>query len=790
MEVIRNENVSDQYSHGMTVYSIEVSRRRMVCDWRDGLKLVQRRILYAMLEAHCDSSSKKSSKIVGDTMGNYHPHGDSSIYDAIKHMSNWFECYYPLIKGFGNFGSMQGDNAAAPRYTEVKLSEYSMYTMMSELLEARQVTDWVKTYNEELEEPEYFPCKLPNLLINGTFGIAIGFTVGVPKHNLGEVIDATINLIKHPDAPVVLIPDQAMPCDIIDTNWKSICNKGRGSFKVRARIDIETHKDCYWLIIKSTPDLVFFDKGKAKNEGIKYKIEEMVKESKLPQITEIMEDSHKKDMRIVLKLRRGSDPNYVKEMLYRNTQLETTITVNFEVLDGIKLMRMSYKSYLQAFIMQRKSTKFRYYCLKLQNAKTKYHEKEAYIKLLESGDIDDIIKKIRKLKNSDDSYLMEYLISKLNITDIQARFIMNVNLKKLSIAYLEQYKQEYKELKAIADECLNKITHEELLEQDIIDELLYAKNKFNRPRNCRIIKMSDANNIPSGKFNIVFTEQNFVRKIGENEKITSYKGDNPKLVVNVDNTANLIIFSDRGRAFKLPVHKIPISEKNSQGIDIRVLVKKMMGNIVDVLYEPTIIELTKEATDKHFLVMLTAGNSIKKMDLEDFVNVTPSGLIYTKLADDDIVKSVQIVSNNSDIVIYSDKKALRVSMESIPHYRRSTYGVNAMNTKEPLDGFSVIENGTNNDIVVITQNGKANRFLSVALPKSDRNKAGNSVIKLGKADKLLKVFTLSPDQSLEIHTTKESKVIHVSDIPMASSISSGEKVISTKGDVILKCNVI
>ena len=281
MEIIENKNVVEQYKTHMAIYSIETSRRRMVPDWRDGLKLSQRRILYAMLQyGHCDKRFMKTAKIVGDTMGNLHPHGDAAIADAIKHLTNWWECYEPLIENQSNFGSMQGDGAAAPRYTEAKLSQYSIECLLSEMMDNKQVVDWAPTYNNLDMEPEYFPAKVPNLLINGTFGISVGFTTGIPSHSINDVIDATINLIHNPDAPVVLIPEQCMPCDIIEANWKSISNKGRGTFRARARIEIEKHKDCYWLIIKSTPDMVYFDKGKAENGGEKYKIIDMVKAGK------------------------------------------------------------------------------------------------------------------------------------------------------------------------------------------------------------------------------------------------------------------------------------------------------------------------------------------------------------------------------------------------------------------------------------------------------------------------------------------------------------------------------
>ena len=789
MEIIENKNVVEQYKTHMAIYSIETSRRRMVPDWRDGLKLSQRRILYAMLQyGHCDKRFMKTAKIVGDTMGNLHPHGDAAIADAIKHLTNWWECYEPLIENQSNFGSMQGDGAAAPRYTEAKLSQYSIECLLSEMMDNKQVVDWAPTYNNLDMEPEYFPAKVPNLLINGTFGISVGFTTGIPSHSINDVIDATINLIHNPDAPVVLIPEQCMPCDIIEANWKTISNKGRGTFRARAIIEIEKHKDCYWLIIKSTPDMVYFDKGKAENGGEKYKIIDMVKAGKIPQITDIVEDSNKNNMRIIIKLRRGSDPNYVKEILYKNTQLESSFTVNFEVLDGIHLVRMSYKSYLQAFIMQRMNTKTRYYCIQLQNARTEYHKKEAYIKALESGKIDEIIHMIRNRKTIDDNDLIEYLIKKLKITDIQAKFIINANLKSLSIAYLSKYKEDYKRCKDIEKECLAKITNDDIIKNEIVEELLYFKKKYGKPRRCKVIKQSEANGIPSGRFKIIITENNYVKKINETDPVYAYKGDSPKHVLRVDNTENILLFSEKGRVFKLPVHKVPITEKNSVGIDIRILIKGLMSNIVKVIYEPDLISLAK-TKQKHFLTIVTQNNYIKKMDLDDFMNVAPSGLLYTKVNGDDVVKDVQIVPFDSDIIIYSNKKALRIGMDQVPHFKRSTLGNLAMNTKDPIDGFTVLSLNSAPYIIATTENGKVNKISASALPKSDRNKAGNNVIKLAKGDKLFSVNVLNDNNKLIAKCMNGTQEILVKDIPILSSISSGTKIINTKNNALVRIEV-
>ena len=434
-EEIIQKNASEAYVSDMVRYSIETNRRRAFPDYKDGLKLVQRRTLYAMaFLLPCSRELVKTAQVTGRVMGELHPHGDSSIDDVIKILSNWFDRYIPLIYSESNMGSMQGDGAAASRYTEVMLSQFTKEAIFSEMKENENIVDWTPTFTGKAKEPEYLPVKVPLLLINGCLGIGTGKSTNIPCHNINEVIDATLNIIDNPDAPVVLVPDQCMPCEIIDANWKQICNSGNGSFKVRAKIDIEIEdkgkaNEHYMLVVKSTPDRVWIDDGK--DTGVHYQINELIEKGRLPQITDLVENSHDKDMRYEIHLKKGSDPNYVRDYLYKATSLQVTQSVNFEVLNGIEPMeRMSYKSYLQAFIEQRCITKYRYYCLKLQDARTQLHEKEICIMLIESGKVNELTKKIQKSKLKNDSELVNWLINLFNITDLQAKFILNYPMKK------------------------------------------------------------------------------------------------------------------------------------------------------------------------------------------------------------------------------------------------------------------------------------------------------------------------------------------------------------------------
>ena len=791
-ETIITGNVLDEYVKDMQIYAIAVNRKQSVPDVRDSLKVGARRIMtsaYLNTKIYYNGPYSKCAGLVGDVLAKYHPHGDSSVYGVIVSLCNWFDYKMPLLDGHGNFGNMIGTGAAAYRYTECKLSEFGQECVIGDLAKSKDIVDWVPNFNDTLLEPEYLPVKVPLLLINGTMGIGIGMKTEIPTHNFGEVIDATVALIDDPNAKVILIPDHYMGCDIVDANWKAISNTGQGNYRVRAHIDIEMVKDIPYLHIRGVPnDVTLFKvKSNKENEGVIAKIEEMMKDGRLPQIDDIYSDTKGENLDYVIKLTKGSDPYYVKDYLYKNTLLENSYRVNFEVLEGIDIKRFSYKSYLEYFIDFSILLKFRSYAAQYQKAKTELIRNRLYIMILESGEIENIQKEIRSMKDVSPEAKNKYkekLIKRFKVTDIEAQYIMDMDQTKAAIGYLPIYKKKALELEQVCADCFEKMNNDDLLKAELREELLYFKKKYNTPRTCNVVK-AVGDTIPQGEFRIVVTENNFIKKLAINDPINSYRGDAVKFTLKVDNTENILLFDKYGRVFRLPVHKIALCAANSAGFDLRLLIKNCTSDIISIMYEPTVKELAKLVNTKYFLVVVTAGNCIKKLDLDDFLNVPPSGILYTKLNEGDYVQDITIIPNNLDVIIYSDKKALRFNMNEIPHYRRTAVGVIAMKTNEAIDGISVIYNGAEY-VVVVTKSGKFNKFNISGMKCSNRTKAGNSVIKLGKTDSIVNIYGVSDSDTIRCVTESGPVDIAVSDIPVQSSVSVGKKMC----DNIIKTHVI
>lgn len=773
----------EQFKTDYTRYGIYILYRRVLSDYRDGLKPVQRRILWAMYKnTKAITSRVKSAAVVGDVMKLYHPHGDAAVYGTIKPLVNWFETYIPLIDPEGNFGTFQGDPMAASRYTEIKLTKFTIDAILGDIIDSPEAVDWSDNYSGTTKEPDYLPVKVPLLLVNGSFGIGVGMRADIPTHNLGEVIDATITLMDNPNAEITLIPDHCMNCEIIETDFAKICRSGFGHYRVRGRIVEEDYKGKKALVIKSVPNLTFLN-------TIVNKIEELIKAKKIIQIESCFDESTVEDMRYVIILRNGSDPNYVKEVIYKNTNLEQTIRVNFETLNGLTPLRLSYKAYLLSFIDFRMMTKFRVYSNKLQAIQTKIHERDAYIKVLESGEIDNIIEMIKKQRTVDDSYLIEYLIKKLKITDLQASYIIGADLKKLSYGYLMKYKQEAVELNAAKDELMRHIMDDRIIKEDIRQELIEIKQKYGKPRNCRVVSLSEASEVPQGSMTIAITEQNFIRKVPTGTNLGTFKNDTLKTTITLDNTDSVLIFDEMGKVFKLPVHKIPFTDKNTNGIDVRFLVKSLTANIGTVIPESVFKNLYDKGVhnNKHYIVTLTTSGLIKRMDLDDFVTVPPSGIIYAKIDKGDSIKDIVIAHSSFNIIVYSDRKAVNMPVNDIPYLKRNTKGYRAMSNVDYVDGMCVIYNGCT-DIVVVTESGRVNRINVVnGLPNSGRGKSGCNIIKLGANDRIVGVVSGTNNDILHVKCTDTDIVIPVQNLKIGSSISTGDKVITTKGNKILHC---
>lgn len=708
---------------------------------------------------------------------------NSSIYMTIKPLANWFETYIPLIDPKGNFGTFQGDPCAASRYTECKLSKFALENVLGDLIDSPEAVDWSPTYNEATKEPDYLPVKVPLLLINGSFGIGLGLRAEIPSHNLVEVIDATLALMDNPNIDITLVPDHCMPCEIINTDFAKISNAGFGHYKVRGKIDVEEYKGKRALVIKSVPNLTYLN-------NITDKIEDLIKKKKIIQIDNCFDESTVSDMRYVIVLKPGADPEYVKDVIYKNTGLEQTLRVNFETLNGLNPLRMSYKSYLLSFIDFRKMTKFRVYSNRLQAVQTKIHERDAYIKALESGEIDNVINIIKKQKEVDDIALIEYLVKKLKITDLQAKYIIEADLKKLSYGYLEKYKAEAKELECIKSELMNHIMDDRIIENDIRQELLDIRAKYGKPRKCAII-VDNSNEIPKGEMTIAITEKNYIRKVPGGSAIGGFKNDSLRTLIKLDNTDSILIFDEMGKVFKLPVHKVPFTDKNSNGTDIRFLIKSLTSNINTIIPEGVVKSLSEKGcpNNKHYLVTLTNNGLIKRMDLDDFTAVPPSGILYLKLDHGDFVKDIVIAHSAFNLVVYSDRKAVMMNVNEAPYLKRNTKGSRAMSNVDHVDGLCIIHNDCT-DIAAITESGKINRVGIVqGLTNTGKGKSGLNLIKLSSGDKIASVVSGNVNDIIHIKGTESDTVIPFSDLKVGSSISGGDKLISTRNNKILRCYV-
>lgn len=799
-ERIIDVDAKERYIRDYGTYSIYAIGTRVSPSFQDGLIQVQRRIVYGMFaETKAVPGKKvKSARVYGDIMGKFHPHGDSAIYDAMDVLAVPWKSMIPLIEPHGGWGTIDGDKQSAGRYTECNMSQFAYDFVIGNLKESKHIVNWVDTYTNQDKEPEFLPVKIPLLLVNGGSRIGVGMKFDASKHNLKEVLIELKKKILNPNHVVFLKPDMCQPCQIINTNWKALCNTGFGSYKVRGLMEVTTitpdisdnkkYKNKPAIKITSTPDYVTLNK-------IKEDIEKrLVEEKKCPQIIDIIDDNgddkseeecNKQKINCYIVLENGSDPKYVMDMIYKHTDMQSTFTENFQVLYEYNTTRWSYNHFMEKWIEWDKLTYTKYYYSLMQQYKTKLYEKEAFIKAIQSDKIDELINRIRKRKTTDSNENIEWVIKTLGIGKIQARFILSSRLETLSEGYLNKYIQEAKKLTNEINILRSKILDENLLIQDIIKDIDECIAKYGKPRNCTFIDESEINDIPKGTFKLVITEKNFIKKIPVNDNIGSLRDDRAKQILTVENTESIFIFDCLGKVYKLPISKIPVSDKGTNGIDVRLMIKNLTSNITKVIYQPLLEDLRKKVV-KHFLMIQSKNGYIKKLDIGDIIGAMPSGLVYTKLSENDYVNDIEIVPEGMDIIVYSDNKALRYNSNEVPQLKRNTIGNKSIKS-DYIDGLCLITPVMTN-IIVITEKGYINRFSSVALqPQSRAKNQGSSVIKLGAGDKIKYIFGCKDDSIIHYSTQEVSDAeIPVSDLKIGSSVSTGKRLIK---DNIVKCVV-
>lgn len=707
-------------------YAMSVIVARALPDVRDGLKPVHRRILYAMWNLGLKPTSKflKSARVVGDVMGKYHPHGDAAIYDSMVRMAQDFSMRSPLVHGQGNFGSMDGDSAAAMRYTEAKLKSLAV-EMLTDI--EKDTVDLSPNYDGSQREPRVLPSKLPNLLLNGQMGIAVGMATNIPPHNLGEICDAVTHLIEKPKCTVedlvehIKGPD--FPTGGIIYNKKDILQAyatGKGGIVVRAKTDIQEDKaGKFKIVVTEVP----FQVNKAK---LIEKIATLVQEKKLEGIKDLRDESNKDGVRVVIELKKDAYPKKILNRLFKLTDLQTTFHVNLIALvDGIQPRLLNVKTVLEEFIKHRQEVVRRRTQFELSKAKDRAHILEGLKKALDK--IDAIISTIRGSKDREEA--KANLMKKFKFTERQAQAILEMRLQQLANMERKKIEDELKEKLALIKELEALLASEKKILAVIKKEVKEVREKHADPRRTKIIahgvkEFSATDLIPNEPTIIFVTRDGYIKRMPVDTFKTQNRGGKGVIglttkeedvidrIISTNTHDNMLFFTTRGRVFQLKAYDIPTASRTAKG--------QALVNFLQLAPNEDVSSvLSMDDVSKYkFLVMVTQNGVIKKTKLEDFSNVRRSGLIALKLKTDDKLEWVRPSTGKDDIMLVTSQgQAIRFKESGVRAMGRTAAGVKGMKLKsdDTIVGMAVVAPALISkkvlELLVVSENGLGKRTM-------------------------------------------------------------------------------
>ncbi|MCG8540975.1 MAG: DNA gyrase subunit A [Clostridia bacterium] len=709
-------DISDEMKKSYIDYAMSVIVSRALPDVRDGLKPVHRRILYAMDELGLspEKAHRKSARIVGDTMGKYHPHGDSSIYNAMVRLAQDFSTRYMLVNGHGNFGSIDGDGAAAMRYTEAKLTKLSV-EMLKDI--DKETVDFTSNFDETLKEPTVLPSKYPNLLVNGSNGIAVGMATSIPPHNLREVIDGAIKIIDDPDADkediinIVKGPDFPTGAIIMGKEAiKEAYRSGRGKVTVRSKVEIEDiGKGKSAIIVNEIP----YQVNKSKMiEGIA----DLVRNKKIEGITDIRDESDRNGIRVFIELRKDANANVILNKLYKHSQLQTTFSINMIALvDGQPKILNLYQM-LSYYIDHQKDVVTRRTKYDLKKAEDRAHILEGLKIALDN--IDAIISLIRGSDNVAEA--KEGLMKNFNLSEIQAQAILDMRLQKLTGLEREKIDDEYEKLIMTITRLREILTNERLLMNIIKDELVEIKEKYSDKRRTKIAAKEDEIDaedlIDEEDVFITLTHLGYIKRVPATTYSSQKRGGKgisglstreEDFVENIFITSThnyILFFTNFGKVHRLKAYEIPDAKRQAKGT-----------NIVNLLYlEPnekiTAVIPIKEFSEDGYLVMATKNGMIKKSELSQFNTSRKAGLIAITIKDEDELISVKLTDGNKELILVTvGGMSIRFSEGDVRNMGRTAMGVKAISLKENdhVVQMGLVDEGT--DLLVVSENGYGKR---------------------------------------------------------------------------------
>ena len=778
-------------------YSMSVIIDRALPDVRDGLKPVNRRILYAMNKNgwRAPHATVKSAKIVGEVMGNYHPHGDSSIYDAMVNLAQPWKMRYTLVEGQGNFGSMDGDEPAASRYTEARMDKIG-----GELLSDidKETVDFRDNFDGTEKEPVVLPSAVPNILLNGQMGIAVGMATNIPPHNLGEVVDATVAQIDNPEITLdellthIKGPDFPTGAEVYGgAPMRQAYETGRGSVTIRAVASIEERKNGrYNIIITEVPY------GMSK-EGFVDKVRELVLAKKITHIADARDESARGKVRVVVELKKDAYPKKILNQLYKLTGLQTSFHYNvLALVNGIQPKVMGLKEILAEFIKHRQGVIRRRTEFELRKAKERAHILEGLKIALDH--IDEVIKTIRESYDDADKRLME----RFGLSEIQAAAILAMQLRRLQGLERDKIEEELKQLHELIKKLEAILADEKEILRVVKEELLAMKEKYGDERRSKIInhelgKFSDEELIPEEESVILLTSENYIKRTlvsdyrrqnrgGKGKRgMTTKEEDVIDQVVQASSHDYLLFFTNMGRIFRLKAYEVPAASLSAKGVAAVNLLQLQPEEKITA-----IIKHEKNANEDGYLFMATKKGTVKKTPVKDYANVRTNGLIAIKLDEGDELRWIKRTTGENDVIISTSAgQAIRFNEKDTRPMGRSARGVRGVRLRpnDSVVGMDIVT-GDDQTLLVVSEKGFGKRTKVSNFPSHKRGGVGiKAAVVTAKTGPIISVQTIDPEITEALLVSQNGQTIRLglSDIKLLGRTTQGVTIMRlSDGDAV------
>ena len=788
-----NVNLTKEMKTSFIDYAMSVIVSRALPDVRDGLKPVHRRILYGMNELGVtpDKPHKKSARITGDVMGKYHPHGDSSIYEAMVRMAQWWSYRYMLVDGHGNFGSMDGDGAAAQRYTEARMSKIAL-EMLRDI--NKNTVDFVDNYDANEREPVVLPARFPNLLVNGATGIAVGMANNIPPHNLGETIDAVKLVMDNPEVTtkelMEVLPGPDFPTGALVMGKSGIhkaYETGKGSIVLRSRTEIEeTKTGRERIVVTEFPYMV--NKTKVHEHIVR-----LVQEKRIEGITAVRDESNREGVRFVIEVKRDASANVILNNLFKMTQMQTSFGFNMLAIQNGVPKILSLRQILDAYIEHQKEVVTRRTQFDKEKAEARAHILEGLLIALDH--IDEVIRIIRASET--DAEAQVELMSKFKLSERQSQAILDMRLRRLTGLERDKIQSEYDELIALIADLADILAKPERVAQIIKEELDEVKRKFGDPRRTElmvgeVLTLEDEDLIEESDVLITLSNKGYIKRLDQDEFTAQKRGgrgvqgtgvkddDFVRELVSTSTHDHLLFFTNKGRVYRLKGYEIPEYGRTAKGLPVVNLLKLDEGESIQ-----TIINVESERSDDAYLFFTTRAGIVKRTSVKEFANIRQNGLKALNLKDEDELINVLLTEKDTDIIIGTRLGyAVRFSQSSVRSMSRIATGVKGVNLREgdAVVGARVITD--QDEVLIITEKGYGKRTVATEYPTKGRAGKGMKTANVTeKNGPLAGLLTVKGDEDLMIITDTGVMIrTNVANISQTGRSTMGVKVMRLDQD--------